>query len=264
MELKERVAKYLQELMAELHLNQSELAQLLGVPQQRISKYLQAKELPRAEVLIRMADLGGVSLDDLLRPDRPIPKPKLSQKDVEQINIQLQGVKAKGDIAVGKDVKIIKTEKVVEKHEWKPGENAITAEQARRLQELVEQIVELEQMVSQKPKSYGAVWSAFKKKFKIPTYKALPKERFAEAEAYLLRWIGRLKSRLKDTHTEDWRKERRRAIYFTAVNLLGMTEEELRDLIQQRYGVRRLHDLTDDQLENLYRYIMNLKNRLNR
>lgn len=261
MNLKERIAKYLRELMAYLHVNQSEMAELLGVPQQRISKYLQAKELPRAEVLIRMADLGGVSLDDLLRPERPVPEPKLSDKDIERINIQLQNVKAGGDVNVGKEVKVIKTEKVVEKHEWVPGENAITAQQARRLQELVEQIVELEQIVSLKPKSYGAVWSAFKKKFKVPTYKALPKERFPEAEAYLMRWIGRLKSRLAYADPERWRKDRRKAIYFTAVKVLGMTDEEFRDLMQARYGVRRLHDLDDDQLESFYRYLMNLKNK---
>lgn len=264
METKEKIASFLKELMATLHVNQSEMAELLGISKSQLTAYLKARELPRVEVLIRMAELGKVSLDDLLRPGRPVPKPKLGEKDVESINIQLQGIKAGGDVVVGKDIKVIKPQKVVEKHEWKLGEEVITAEQARRLQELVEQIVELEQLVSLKPKSYGAVWSAFKKKFKIPTYKALPKERFPEAEAYLLRWIGRLKSRLAYADPERWRKDRRKTIYFTAVKVLGMTDEEFKDLIEKKYGVRRLHDLTDEELDHLYRYLMNLKNKKGR
>ncbi len=53
------------------HLTQEQLAQLLGVSRQSISKYESGLAYPETEKLIRLSDLFGCTVDELLR-DRPV------------------------------------------------------------------------------------------------------------------------------------------------------------------------------------------------
>ena len=48
-------------------LNQEEFAQLLGVKRGAVSKYERGEAIPRAQTLLKLSDIGGVSVDWILK-----------------------------------------------------------------------------------------------------------------------------------------------------------------------------------------------------
>ncbi len=70
------IANRLVQLRKAQGLSQEELAEKLGISRQAVSKWERAEASPDTDNLILLARLYGVSLDDLLSTENPIPEPE--------------------------------------------------------------------------------------------------------------------------------------------------------------------------------------------
>lgn len=160
-----------------------------------------------------------------------------------------QSIHGNKNIQVGGDILINSHIKRVT--QYTPGPHDITGEQANKLKDKVNEIVELEQKVKKKPKTYGAVWNALNRKMGVTYYREIKKDQFEKAMLYLGQWAGRLKTSLKRTDEDEWRKEIQKAIFAAARNQLGWTKDALDAYIYERYGKESVRDLSKEELEQL-------------
>lgn len=250
MGLKGRIAGFINQILIQYGLKQKELADALGVSLGSFSAYITGKELPRIDVLIRLAEIGGVTVDELVKSEKPP-----SKKD---ISINIGGQAIVGDVAAGNIYKdtIIKN---IHKYTYQPGD--LTEAQAAKLQQLVSEIVSLEGTVRRTPKTHAAVWGALKRRFKVAYYRKIREEDFDTAVAYLMGWRGRLMRPLKRKDEDIWRKGRYGAIFSAAKNQLGWRKEDVDNYIYDLFKVPSIKDLDKKQLDSLYNRIMRLKRR---
>lgn len=248
-DLKKRISLFLAQIMEKLQVTQKDMAKLLGVNQSRIQALLKGKELPKLKLTMRLAELGDISIDDLLKTEKP---PKVSS--VVEMKAD------RGGIVVGKigGDSYINT-KILRRHTYKQKEDDITSEQARKLKDLVDDIVGLELKVKRKPRGYGAVWNALNKKMKVTYYREIKKEYYKQAELYLVMWKGRIKRPLIRTDEELWRKERQKAIFSVARKQLGMSKSDIDNFILGRFEKKSIKELTKEELQNLYDKIFAMK-----
>jgi len=249
--LKRRVGRVIQGLLDSGPFTQRDLATRLGIKQATLWQYLNGEALPGLEVLIKIADLVGKSLDWLVREETP-----LSPKEKEQVHIQATSVAfGNRSIAAGRDVYF--NTKVHRTHKYEPKSGDITPEQASRFKNLVEGIVELEKTTRPNPKGFAGVWNALNRHCRVTYYREIKQEQFAEAELYLTRWTGRLKKGLKRVDKDRWRTERYSGVFGKAGEL-GLSKDQIDELLWARYNKGSLSDLTQRELEGFYRYIFGL------
>lgn len=126
----------------------------------------------------------------------------------------------------------------------KPNETHITNEQQFAIQEKIKEIVEKEIIGGKSSNlAYASAWGAFKKKFKITSYKELEKERFEEAIKYLniKNAIKRPKIRRRDNG--KWRAEIYSAIWAKAREL-NLSKEEVYQIVLDKYN-KKISSLTE-------------------
>lgn len=235
-----RITSYLQHLLKELGDTQEGLAGRLGITRASLQGYLKGENLPGIDVLLKMAELGGLSLDELVKTDNPKTHIIINNSHI-----------------AGRDQYINTTIKRIS--QYKPGPADITADQSNRLKELVNEVVELEEKVKKKPKTYGAIWNALNRKMSATYYREIKRAQFEEAEMYLMQWVGRLKKGLKRTDEEEWRKKTQAAVFAAARNQMGWTKESLDAYILERYGKESIRDLSKKELQQLYNVIFSKK-----
>lgn len=240
---KERVSNVLQQLMQKLETTQEGLAKQLGIPKSTLQRYLSGSRLGGVDDLLKIAELAGITLDDLIKSD--IPKLPTENK-IEVRN-------SHGVAIAGRDVYMNTV--VKRKVEYKPAPEDITGDQANRLKDLVNEIVEFEQKTKKKPKTYGAIWNALNRKMSVTYYREIKQYQFEAAELYLMQWAGKLKKGLRRTDEDEYRKERQKAIFAAARNQLGWTKDNIDSYIFERYGKDSIRDLTKKELEQLYNVI---------
>lgn len=174
-----------------------------------------------------------------------------------------QGINVKGDgNIIGNNNTYVRTEKLTHNvtAEVRPGEEHITEEQAAAIKRMVNQIVELEAVTKRNPKSHQAVYGALNNRFKVTRYRLHKREKWPEIESYLRQWIGRLSSTASAKRSApDWRKSKYSYIKIN-VRQLGL-EDKLNELLLSRYGVASIKDLSDDDLEVVYRTVAGWKQR---
>ncbi|GJQ47598.1 MAG: helix-turn-helix domain-containing protein [Candidatus Jettenia sp.] len=236
--LKERISNFLQQLLRDLGETQEGLANRLGIPNTSLRGYLKGTNIPGIDVLLKMAELGNVTLDDLVKTDKPP-------------NIQVIVNNSHGVAFAGRDAHVYVNSQVKRFTQYSPGPHDITGEQANKLKDKVNEIVELEQKVKKKPKTYGAVWNALNRKMGVTYYREIKKDQFEKAMLYLGQWAGRLKTSLKRTDEDEWRKEIQKAIFAAVRNQLGWTKDALDAYIYERYGKESIRDLSKEELEQL-------------
>lgn len=139
-----------------------------------------------------------------------------------------------------------------------PGPEHITDAQKVRLRDLVNEVIELEAAIKRTPKRHAIVWSALTRKLKVTSYHLIPATAFARAEKYLMTWSARLRSTkrapIKDP---NWRNSRYRYIH-AALKEIGQ-QDELPQLLASRYSGRSLKDLSELELEAVYRVVAEKK-----
>lgn len=140
-----------------------------------------------------------------------------------------------------------------------PGPEHIDDAQKARLRGLVNEIVQAELAVRKAPKSHAVIWEALKAKLRVTSYHFIPRERFADSEAYLMTWLARLHSMPSARKLGgDWRKSRY-AFIKAGSRQIGR-EADVDALLGERYGARRLSELTDDELQAVYQAVGGWKN----
>jgi hypothetical protein len=143
------------------------------------------------------------------------------------------------------------------------GAEHIDEAQKARLRGLVNEIVQAELAVRRSPKSHAVIWEALKAKQRVASYHMIPRERFPEAEGYLMTWLARLHSMPSARKLgSDWRKSRY-AFIKAGSRQIGR-EADVDTLLADRYGSRRLSELTDDELQAVYQVVGGWKNQARR
>ena len=251
MDLKKRISAFINQILIGYGLRQKDLAETLGVGLGSLSAYIKGKELPRVDILLKLGEIGGVTMDELLKTDKQPQRKEISITISTGDKSPVTGVTAQGDVYVDTTVKR------VYKYTYQSGD--LTEEQAARLQTLVDEIINLESTVKRKPKSHAAVWNALKRKFRVAYYRKIREEDFEKAESYLNMWRGRLTKPLSKKNPQWYKRKRYTGILAHAKNQLGWTKEEVDNFIFAEFGVPSIRSLSNDQLEKLYSRIMGNK-----
>lgn len=141
-----------------------------------------------------------------------------------------------------------------------PGVEHITESQASRLTELVAEVVRLEEITKKAPKGYRSIWSSLNSHCKVASYRLLPLEKFSTAEAYLLKWIGRLNSTTtaEKSDNSSWRN---RKYAYIKVNTNSEFGERWLVSKLSEFGVQSLSELTDESLDKVYRSLSSARSR---
>ncbi|MFN7184498.1 MAG: helix-turn-helix domain-containing protein [Thermomonas haemolytica] len=141
------------------------------------------------------------------------------------------------------------------KAEVKPGDEHITEQQAARLTALVNDIVEHEQRLKQRPKGHRAIWSSLNRHCGVTRYRLIPAAAFEKAETYLLKWLGRLNAMptAAISDNETWRK--RKYAYIKINTQTGGLDDWLAGYLSRTFRASSLTELTDDQLNKVYQAV---------
>jgi transcriptional regulator with XRE-family HTH domain len=252
MEIKERIGVFLSSILSNYEMRQQDLADLLGISLGRLSAYLAGKEMPRIEVLIKLSEIGGITVDDILKKDDPETKDIISVNSSN--NVTVIGGVVHGDFNYNQPAK-----KIYYKYTYQPGD--LTEEQAAKILDLVNQIVEREKLLKKHGKTHAAILGSLKKYFKVAYYRKIGEDRFQEAVTYLEKWRGRLgRSKQFPKKDEDaYLKDRYKAIHTIARNELSWSKEDVNDYIYDKFSVTSIKDLDNLQLEKLYNIMHGFK-----
>lgn len=254
---RENVAIRLVEERERLGFSQRDFADKAGITLNGLRNYESGERWASTKFLIDAAALGvdvQYVLTGVRSPNRNEVEKKVSHPVVINGSANVIGV-----VENGATINQYNTERIVTRvtAEVKPGEEHISEAQAARLTKLVKDVVDLEEKLKQRPKSFRAVWSALNAHVGVTRYRLIPAESFDKAEKYLLKWIGRLNSMASaPTKNEaDWRKSRYAYIKLNSKN----DPKALTDYMQLNFGASSLTELSDGELEKVYRYIAGRK-----
>lgn len=179
-------------------------------------------------------------------------------KDIDNSSsVGNMNVTGNNNTVAGRDV--IKTEKhvTVTKADVKPGEEHISDEQAAKLQELVKDVVEYENLTKRNPKGFSAVWSMLNNHCGVPKYRLIRSEDYDDAVTFLLKWKGGLSGKKSARKGDRWRDDRIKAIQ-TVIRKFDL-ERRYRNYIRKEFDEESTLNLTDDELDKAYRHVMYLK-----
>ncbi len=114
----------------------------------------------------------------------------------------------------------------VKKTIYQRSENDITEEQAKKIKDKFDEIVQTDVeagkiTLTERGDLYKKLHNTLNKKFNTTTYKAIPKEKFEEAYNFVCINSARNVSKLRRTNNDEWRKKRYRSIQARA-NQLGI------------------------------------------
>lgn len=238
--------------------SQADFAEKTGLSREGLRLYETGQRGMSAEFLAEAASLG-VDVQYVLVGLR-----SLNFAEVESVKVprvvgaqgSVQG-NVVGQVQSGAVVHQIHTQRHVTRTvaQVKPGDEHITEAQASTLRGLVDQIVEKESLLKQKPRTHRSVWAALNAHCKVTRYRLIPAADFERARKYLDQWIGRLGSMatapIKDG--DEWRKRRYAYIKINSKSLEDTNA--LLAYIKRNFSATSLTELDNQQLEQVYRYI---------
>ncbi len=179
-----------------------------------------------------------------------------------------QNIKGNNNVQVGGNFygNVIQTNKVINRTEViHNSEEHITPQQQYEIKALIDKLVDMLSSANKDnvPRLYSREWATFKKQFKVPSYKVLPKEDYEKAIKWLKKrtaYLGAPKQR--KNNPVDWRKGRYTAIN-TRASKLGMSREQrlmyATEVLGLKSNLQSLKDLSDTRLNKLYNKIMSKK-----
>lgn len=247
------IAIRLVEERARLGFSQRDFANQLSVSGETVRRY----EIGEREIGVEfMARAAGLGVDVQYVLTGVASKNKAEVEAATQPSIAINGsTNVIGFVQNGATVNQIKTDKHVTtvKAEVKPGEDHITQEQAAKLTALVNEIVELEAKLKQKPKTHRSVWGTLNAHMGVTRYLLIPAIGYERAEKYLRQWLGRLNSG-KSASVKDGDAWRKRKYAYIKINSKDDPDSVDRYLAKN-FGASSLSDLSNDELEKVYRYV---------
>lgn len=163
--------------------------------------------------------------------------------------------KARDVIQAGGNVRISKKETV--RNEVVTDERHITEEQALKIREMVEELAHRLTGSDGKP-AFGEVQQRLRNKFKVTSYKLIPRERFPEVVEWFKQVRGMNRGKVRRSNPELFKRD-----YYTSIKAgarsLGWSDEELygfaRDFLGRKASLTSLTQLGPNQLERLSRAI---------
>lgn len=259
---REDIAIRLIEERTRLGYSQRDFASKLDVTNMTMRRYEIGEREVSSELLAKAATLGldvQYVLTGVASANRAeLPKAE-TEAEAPQPTFAFNGDQNFGVAQNNGTINNIKTEKHVThtKAEVKPGEAHISEEQAATLTRLVNEIVELEGKVKKAPKTHRAVWAALNANLKVTRYRLIPLEGFDKAEKYLRQWIGRLNAQptAPKVDGDAWRK---RKYAYIKINSKDQPEK-IDTYIKREFKASSLTDLSNEELEQTYRYAASLK-----
>lgn len=250
------IAIRLVEERTRLGFGQRDFAEKLSVSGETVRRYEQGQREIGVEFLAQAATLG-VDVQYVLTG---IPSKNRAEVEAAiQPAVAINGSTNVIGVVNGGTVNQIKTEKHVTtvKAEVKPGDEHITQAQAATLTTLVNEIVELEAKLKQKPKTHRSVWGSLNAHMGVTRYLLIPLIGFEKAEKYLRQWIGRLNS-MASAPVKDGDAWRKRKYAYIKINSKD-DPAAIERYIAKHFGASSLSDLSNEELEQVYRYVAGRK-----
>lgn len=164
--------------------------------------------------------------------------------------------KARDVIAAGRDINY--TAKHVTKNEFTPDDRHITSEQAVKIKGLIDELVDMDVSASKdQGRSYARWWKTFNNRFKITTYRELPREFFDEALLYLRQAKAQNLPKIRRKDNELWRRKHYGTIFGIAKKSSEWTEDDVHQFASEKLKKRitSLTDIGEQDLARLARWI---------
>lgn len=141
-----------------------------------------------------------------------------------------------------------------------PPAGSITNAQAAELKSLVDEIGRLEIDTKLKPRSFAAIWTAFKRRMNVTSYHVIAADKFDEAKQYLLQERGKIlnSSKAKARLGGEFINSRMRSIHARCREFTDGEQKRISYMIRN-FGVNSMTKLNADQVDQLYRYVMGWK-----
>jgi transcriptional regulator with XRE-family HTH domain len=242
--------------------NQSAFARLLGLSVPGL-RNIEAGESEFKVNVLMAAAAAGVDVQYVLTGVRSSNVKAVADEigfEKQAIHGAVSGV---GFAQTGANIQIIHTNnhRTTVKAETTPGEKHITVPQRAKLKELVDEVAEKEALLKKKPKAHRAIWAALNKHCQVNTYTLIALDDFEKARKYLHMWLGRLNSSasapVKDG--DAWRKSR--YSYIKVNSKTPDDAEALKAYMARKYKAESLTELSNDELEEVYRYVAGRRNK---
>lgn len=259
MSIREDIAVRLIEERARLGFSQSDFARQLEVSAEAVRRYENGQREAGVEFLAKTAGLGvdvqyvltGIKSENLAKAENA-SQPLVHIENGGNANVVQQ-------VQNGGVVNINAQHRTTVKAEVKPNDEHISQKQASILTGLVDDIVKLESLVKQKPKTHRSVWSALNAHCGVTRYLLIPYEDFPKAEKYLRMWIGRLNSAKKAPKADniEWRN---RKYAYIKINTKD-NQDWLAEYLNKNFATDSLTMLDDKQLDKVYRAVSSKKSR---
>lgn len=177
-------------------------------------------------------------MDDTSTRSRRKPTPTLS-------------IVGNGNYQAGRDLYINKRETI--RTEVTPGPEHISEEVAFKLSELVKEAVDRESKTGKdKGKLFAAWWNKLKKRYKVTSYKLIPRDQGDDAVAWMSQQVARLLPKLRRTDNSNWRKAQYAKIN-ASLNTLGWDKEKFYALVLLKLDkkIKSTTELGERDLESI-------------
>jgi hypothetical protein len=167
-------------------------------------------------------------------PQYNAPVPSKADSSSPGIN---QSIRGNGNVQVGGDY--VQTERHVVRPQIEINESHITEDTAYQLQQLVTKLVEREIAAgTAREKAYAHWQHALKNKFRVASYRRIPRERGEEAISWLRQQKARNNSKLRRNNPTMFRNDHLGGIH-AKIRELGMSKPELYVFAQERLGLAK-------------------------
>jgi transcriptional regulator with XRE-family HTH domain len=236
--------------------NQKDFAESLGVSQSYYSNVENGNMDPSTILLKNLVNVYAINLNWLLTEEAE------SQKEEDKISgtnvISISGSINSSNVQIGDRVEK-KYNRIY--HPLPPG--SISADHAVEIQEYVKKIIHAAKLANYyPPQTQDAVYSAFKKKFRVPSYRELPEMLYPEAVRYFQKKLAIINrkgyhSRNKSSFVNKYIQN----IHVIYKNELKWTEEEYRKFLRENYQVDSSLDMKDEQIFALYHQLNRMKSK---
>lgn len=258
--LKEDVAQRISEERARIGYTQAGFARQLEITTETLRRYETGLRDASLDFLVKAAMLGvdvqyiltGIRSTNIEKVEKAL-EPSLKIESGASANV-IQNANAGAIINFNN--KYTHTTKAI----VKPNENHISDQQAGILTKLVNDVVNLENQVKQKPKTIRSVWMALNAHCGVTSYRLIPYGDYDKAEKYLRMWIGRLSSQKSApiADNEEWRK---RKYAYIKINTKDQ-QEWINAYLQRNFKTKSLVDLTDSELDKAYRAVASKRQKI--
>lgn len=207
--------------------------------------------VPRKAALLEEAEGAALDQDEeLVGLVRRLREALPAMPDVSRVAVSVEGTRNQVNVA-GRDLTV--TSRVVRRNVITPDDRHFAREQRSRLRSLIHDLAARLGRTGGEP-NLAAVHAMLQRRFDVPSYLLIPRERYADALAYLQHELVIRRSILRRRDPGKFRQELFRSIYARAGEL-GWSREKLYRFAAERLelpsSITSLKQLTPDQLRSL-------------